>query len=275
MFVINVPNLNLDTIYRSGQGYNWKKGIGSTYVIPNGEHVLKASQRGTRLQLDCSEREFFSVWYDYFGVGLDYGEINERISRAGGFLARCVKAFPGFRLLRQDPFEALIVAILRSMVEDEYEVAEMHKLVVQACGEVHRNAMGDAGRVLWLQFPTPEQIIEYQTKLSDVLPEAAPIIVEVARDLRDGWYSLDEPPWDDLSYYPYLNEEILSSWAIHGLGSVRTAHIDKIIASTIRRYANVDPEDFVDWYFGDIGDVAAIALAYISAYGKKGSYIWD
>ena len=76
MFVIEVPYINLDQIYESGQVFSWIKLRDSKYVIPFGNQALKIEQQKERLIMNCTDEQFYNIWFYYFDMNTDYMTIN-------------------------------------------------------------------------------------------------------------------------------------------------------------------------------------------------------
>jgi len=65
------------------------------------------------LKLDnVTADDFQQVWYDYFDLGRDYGEIKKIVSAGDPIMEKAVEFGGGIRLLRQEPWETLISFIL-------------------------------------------------------------------------------------------------------------------------------------------------------------------
>jgi N-glycosylase/DNA lyase len=65
------------------------------------------------VDLSCSEDDFYEIWEDYFDLKYDYNKIVEQLS--GGddkFLKEAVAYGSGIRILKQEPFEAMISFII-------------------------------------------------------------------------------------------------------------------------------------------------------------------
>ena len=76
MFIIEVPFMNLDQIYNSGQCFRWIKLRDGKYAIPYGDKVLKIEQQKQRFIMSCTDEEFYNIWYEYFDMGTDYMNVN-------------------------------------------------------------------------------------------------------------------------------------------------------------------------------------------------------
>ena len=63
MFSMQIPFLDLDQVYNSGQVFRWIKFRDGKYAIPYGDSCVKVEQvhnvQGDRFLFSCDEKEFF------------------------------------------------------------------------------------------------------------------------------------------------------------------------------------------------------------------------
>ena len=59
MYVIEVPFLDLDQIYKSAQPLRWIKLNDGKYVVQDGNSAVKVMQQKNRLIVSCTEDEFY------------------------------------------------------------------------------------------------------------------------------------------------------------------------------------------------------------------------
>lgn len=86
---------------------------GNLWRFITGSHILHMRELGGGIfDADCSKVEWNSVWSDYFDLGTDYAAVRDRIPARDRYLTRCAAAGRGIRLLRQDPWEALVSFII-------------------------------------------------------------------------------------------------------------------------------------------------------------------
>ena len=81
--MINVPYLNLDQIYNSGQVFSWIKFRDQKYVIPFKDQALKVEQQKDRLIMNCNEEQFYDIWYKYFDMHNVVAEALDLLKREG------------------------------------------------------------------------------------------------------------------------------------------------------------------------------------------------
>lgn len=73
---------------------------------------VRLSQQGSDITLyDMTKEEFDELWFEYFSLGVDYGEIKEKLSTDETINA-AIKAGGGIRILKQELWETLISFII-------------------------------------------------------------------------------------------------------------------------------------------------------------------
>ncbi|MBR1739399.1 MAG: DNA-3-methyladenine glycosylase 2 family protein [Ruminococcus sp.] len=107
--ILKQSDLDLDQTLDCGQAFRWEKISDSAYhgAFLNKELTISAEpEQGVFRLHDTTEEELKSVWYSYFDLSTDYGEIKRRLSE-DEMLFRACSFSPGIRILRQDSWEAL------------------------------------------------------------------------------------------------------------------------------------------------------------------------
>lgn len=270
MFIIDVPNLDLFTIYKTSQAVSWRRGYGNVYVIVDGPNVLKAKQNGSKLLLDCSEDVFFNYWYDYFDVGEDYDEINSRLSKASPWLAKCVDEFKGLRLVKRHTYEALMYSILEDSMGASESSSTSYRLISQFCGTKHSNAMGDSGRVNWREFPTPCQIVDDVKKVAMASNKFfASKAEELSWDIIDEWIEVDHLPSTNEGFESYLSTKAIEEAWLFGMGDKSMFPRNEKVMRSAKVHHGMEFDLFKDWYLDEIKDIAGIAYVYMKAMVEK------
>ncbi|MCC8131264.1 MAG: DNA-3-methyladenine glycosylase 2 family protein [Ruminococcus sp.] len=110
--LLKVDHLNLAKTLDCGQAFRWEavgEGRYHGYYV-NRELYISETDDGILFE-NVSVDEFKNVWFDYFDLGTDWGEIRERLSSDPTLKAACEKC-EGLRILRQDSWEALVSFII-------------------------------------------------------------------------------------------------------------------------------------------------------------------
>ena len=107
---LHQPDFDLDETLDCGQAFRWTKTAADTYEgfylnTPLRISCVDGRDRIFRFE-NTSEQEFLKIWYSYFDLNNDYGELKRRFSEDKMLKKACGFA-GGIRILRQDSWEAL------------------------------------------------------------------------------------------------------------------------------------------------------------------------
>lgn len=114
--ILYQQDFDLDETLDCGQAFRWQRDNTQKNVTYTGAYLnvpLTVSQEGEgvfRLK-DTDEDTFKNVWYGYFDLATDYGDIKKQLSADVTMAKACAYA-GGIRLLRQDGWEALCSFII-------------------------------------------------------------------------------------------------------------------------------------------------------------------
>ncbi|MBQ5332111.1 MAG: 8-oxoguanine DNA glycosylase, N-terminal domain-containing protein, partial [Oscillospiraceae bacterium] len=111
-------HMTLDDTLDCGQAFRWEA-VPSDYFRTYKGFFKKIPLTISQVERDSgkfilhgvSEEDFLNIWFDYFDLGTNYGELKRRFSEDETLAKACTYA-KGVRLLRQDSEECLISFIL-------------------------------------------------------------------------------------------------------------------------------------------------------------------
>ena len=102
------PGLTLDC----GLAFRWKTdGTGTWHGVAYGKALTLVHKGAQILFTGVTQQEFDTLWVPYFDLKRDYTALYARFAQ-DTYLHAAIKAFPGIRILRQEPWEALCSFIL-------------------------------------------------------------------------------------------------------------------------------------------------------------------
>jgi N-glycosylase/DNA lyase len=100
--------------FECGQCFRWSREPDGSYTgVVRGKAANVACTPGRLVLHSVSPEDFRRIWFDYFDLGRDYGEIKKAVA-VDGIMRKAVEFGGGIRLLRQEPWEALVSFILSS-----------------------------------------------------------------------------------------------------------------------------------------------------------------
>lgn len=111
--LVEIPGFDLMLTANSGQCFRMQvKSPREVNMIAKGQQLIVRELADGLFEFSCDEQAFASTWKDYFDLDTDYGLFTQGVEDAGSYLYQACSYAKGLRILRQDPFEALIAFIL-------------------------------------------------------------------------------------------------------------------------------------------------------------------
>ncbi|MDR1821737.1 MAG: DNA-3-methyladenine glycosylase 2 family protein [Oscillospiraceae bacterium] len=261
-------------IFTCGQCFRWR---------PTGEEQYRGVVAGRLLSVGLAEdgaliedlsdgadsARDFARWEEYFDFARDYGEIRRNISGQSEYFRAAAEFGAGIRILRQEPFEALISFII-SQCNNIPRIMSIVENLSRLFGERRVSAGGEE----YFAFPNADAL----ARLSEV--ELAPLrsgyrakyILSAARAVDSGALDLDalcradsELSLRTLMSMQGIGLKVASCVNLFGLGHLDSFPIDTWMKKAIRENCGdgFDPRVF--------GAHAGIAQQYMFFYQREGA----
>ena len=113
--IIGQNNFEPSHIFDCGQCFRWIKEDDGSYTGVAMGKILNVSKRdGDIILLNTNLDDFENIWYDYFDLGRDYGQMIDKLKVHDDNLLKATEFGHGIRLLQQDGWEMLISFIISS-----------------------------------------------------------------------------------------------------------------------------------------------------------------
>lgn len=253
MFGLKIPFFDLDKIYDSGQAFRWiKVGEDKKYIVIKDDNITLVRQKGEHVTFECSEDEFYEIWYDYFDIGFDYLTAWYKIKAIDRSTRIAANRSKGVHLLNLPLFEAIICCVLEAGTG--YKTIRSNMKWFSQMGTKHKNALKEAGTVTWYEFPTAQQILG-----SNYDGYKADVINSLCQDVVDGWLDLDyvqsetnkEELIEYLTQFDGIGKKVAEQICLFGLGMKDTFPIDRHIGNFIKSLG-FDREEFEEWFLEGI-----------------------
>ena len=143
MTTINNPDFDIHQIARSGQCFRMSKLVVNSYKVIAFGHSVVVEQTNDDIIFYCHKNEFDDVWYDYFDLGCDYGNVKQQVLRYNDiFLTKAVEYGYGIRILKQNLWETMISFIISQC----NNIPRIVKSIDKLCGGM-------------TCFPSPQDIV--------------------------------------------------------------------------------------------------------------------
>lgn len=146
---IDGNGIDLARTFSCGQAFRWKQYDGMWFGCALGEAVC-IEPRGSSLYLSCGEAQL-PYWIRYLGLDRNYDELYHLLL-ADERTAPCMEYSKGIRVLRQEPYEALISFII-SQNNNVKRIAGIIERLCAAYGQPKTHCGVD-----YYAFPTAEAL---------------------------------------------------------------------------------------------------------------------
>lgn len=253
----NITPFNLALTLDCGQAFRWSQTDDGCFEgIAFGRYLKVKQENSDLIFYNTTKEDFENIWFDYFDLGRNYGEIVARSSKDARILPM-LEGCSGIRILKQSPWEALCSFI----ISQNNNIPRIKGIITRLC-----ESFGDKAEKGYT-FPSPE-------KLKD-------LNVEDLSPLRSGFrakYILDaakkcsaELNLKEISKLP-INEareklmtikgvgpKVADCTLLFGMGFVEAFPLDVWMK---RAMATI----FVDGFPEDLKDCAGIVQQYIFHY---------
>ncbi|HSH36166.1 DNA-3-methyladenine glycosylase [Schnuerera sp.] len=146
-------------IFECGQAFRWYVEEDASYTAIHKSKVINVKRDGKDIIFSNTNMEDFeNIWYDYFDLGRDYGEIKKELSK-DPILNEAIKFGQGIRILNQDPYETTISFII-SANNQIPRIKRSIELISQKYGE----SIGSYNGKEYYSFPGPEILASIDEK---------------------------------------------------------------------------------------------------------------
>ena len=193
------------------------------------------------LELDCDEQEYAEIWAPYFDMDENYAAIRARIDRdSDAFLYEASEHQKGIRILRQEPWEALISFII-SQNRNIPAIKNSIELLSRRAGERRTDRRGKE----YYTFPTPEAVLALSDEeLKDCrlgyrdayVRRAAEQVVSGELDLEALKNADDETAMNTLTAMYGVGKKVASCMLLYGLHHLNAFPIDVWVKRILADY---------------------------------------
>lgn len=242
MYVLEIPYMDLDQIYNSGQVFRWIRLRESKYVVPLRDKALKVEQQKNRIMFDCTEDAFFEIWWNYFDLQTDYSIPFYAIRRTSDDNKIAANRAKGIHILNQDLFEVIIACCLGLPFSNETVEIQRQRMfeISKRIGAKHKQAMREDGQFVWYEFPTPKKLLENIDDISDVLGKNYDLIFDLCDSIECGWFDIDllkDLSTSDAKEYLQqfgINKQKSNAICLYGLHKLDSFPVDRCIKTIIK-----------------------------------------
>jgi len=156
----DIHDFDAKHIFECGQCFRWTREEDGSYTgIAFGKVLNVRSDYDRKIVVldNTSLTEFKEIWFDYFDLGRDYGEIKDILSREP-VLDMAIKYGKGIRILGQEPWEMLISYIISAN-----NSIPMISRSIGLLSEAYGKRLQYRGKTYYA-FPSPSELAEAEVE---------------------------------------------------------------------------------------------------------------
>ena len=288
--VKGVKNLDVGKTFDCGQCFRFDPVENSRHEseyagVAFGRHVSFASEGSDLYIYNSDVSDFEGIWRRYLCLDMDYDAVNADIlkSSGGGIMEAAMEYGRGIRILRQEPYEAVISFIV-SQNNNIPRIKKIIEAMSAACGEeltirgdVDRHSSGSSSM---RAFPTHAALIELGEQGLFELKTGfrARYIYDAVKRLSEGALILDELEnaqtteacLAGLCQVKGIGLKVASCAALFGMARYDAFPIDVWMKRVAEKYFP-DVKDFSGAMFGKYAGIAQQYLFYYERYNQSKS----
>jgi len=242
-----------DLVFDCGQCFRWDKdGIGIA-----GGKIARVVRENQVVKIYCNTEEFDNFWANYFDIESDYEKIRKSFSDHHK-MNEAISFGKGIRILRQEPWEALVSFIISQC----NNIPRIRGIIEKMCAMFGQKVrLGDYER-----FSFPEAEVLSECSLSDLeslrAGYRAKYILSAAKKVANGQVNLEEItklPTSDarkaLLEFEGVGNKVADCTLLFGMGKLDAFPVDVWMKRALAEFFNNETPDF--------GKYAGIAQQYI------------
>ena len=265
---MRIKNADFDLIhtFECGQCFRWNKDENDNYIGVVGNSVITVKQENDIFEFDCIDEPLINSYFDF---DKNYGEIKNKLSLLDDVLKKAIPSGHGIRLLKQNPWEALVSFIISA----NNNIPRIKKIIESLCLNFGKEIVYN--NKIYYSFPDANVLSKVSTEQLDVIKSGfrAKYILDAAKKVSDGIVNLNEVyDMDTSSAREYLKQ-------IKGVGNKVADCIllfayqkydvfpkDVWIKKVLNDLYGVDEKNFDSFVIEHFGDLAGFAQQYLFYY---------
>jgi N-glycosylase/DNA lyase len=264
---LHVPQFSLKHCLESGQFFRWSERDG-TYSMLRGQRFVRARQEGETLHYDGTDLWFLK---EFLALDQDFGPI-ERALRRDRRLWESLDAFPGLRILRQDPWECTAAFITSIASNIPRITGNLNDMAREYGSPIRLGSAEDR------TFPRPDQLDDETGLRRLKVGFRAAYLVQAARLARSGILEeIASQSYEDaketLMVIPGVAEKVADCVLLFAYGRLNAFPVDtwirKVMIQLFFKGRRVPDRSIRAFASERWGDLAGVAQQYLYHWSRR------
>ena len=170
--------------FECGQCFRWNKVEDNTYMGIVENSVITVKQEENKFVFDCDDE---LLLHSYFDFDKDYCEIKKELSSLDDVLKKAIPSGYGIRLLKQNPWEALVSFIISA----NNNIPRIKKIIESLCFNFGKEITYN--NKIYYSFPDADVLSKLSVEQLDIIKSGfrAKYIIDAAKKVTDGIVNLE------------------------------------------------------------------------------------
>ena len=264
-------------VFECGQCFRWIKQEDGSYTGVVQGRVINVKKENDLIIFDnTNKEEFENLWFDYFDLGRDYGEIKDKLRVMDEYLEKATEFGKGIRLLQQDGWEMLI-----SFIISANNRIPMIQRAINNLSERYGTFIGEYRGKKYYAFPTPKQLSEVlvediracQTGFRDKYIKGAVDYVNENNEDVLSYRKLDTSECiKELVKFNGVGPKVADCIALFGMQKYDTFPVDVWVKRVMEEFYvedNLSLPKIRKFALDKFGDLAGFAQQYLFYYARE------
>lgn len=238
--------LNLKQIAESGQCFRMNQIAENRYgLVAYGTYLELMQLNYDTIELNCNEEDYHRIWEDYFDIEFNYGRIVKNLLEGEDtFLREAARYGKGIRILKQEPFEAMISFI----ISQNKNIPAIKNCIEAICKKYGEKKISDeCGGVEYYTFPDPKILVNAKKEdlralktgyRDEYIIRAAEAIEEGTIDFNSLKVCSFEEAVKSLKTIHGVGEKVANCIALYGLHHIEGFPVDVWIKRVLNEIYN-------------------------------------
>ncbi len=182
---IQSTDFDLIHTFECGQCFRWNVNEKGIYKGVVGNSVIAVKQCDDGFEFDCNDELLINSYFDF---DKNYTDIKNKLYSLDEVLKKAIPAGYGIRLLKQEPWEALVSFIISA----NNNIPRIKKIIESLCANFGKEIKYND--TIYYTFPDAETISSLNIEQLDVIKSGfrAKYIIDAAKKVTDGIVKLDD-----------------------------------------------------------------------------------